>query len=105
MFEKHWFWFLIISILAMTARIFITMEKLLWYGILRTISTGAFIGVIVGLGLLADSELPQWQKYAILGVAVSLAEDFMIALIAFGKAVKDDPKSFVEYWLRSRNGK
>jgi hypothetical protein len=103
MFDKHWFWFTIIGLLAILARIFITMEKLVWYGILRTISTGAFVGVVVGLGLLADSDLAQWQKYAILGIAVAIAEDLFIALISFGKTVKNDPRAFIDAIIRRRS--
>lgn len=103
MFDKHWLWFVIIGILAILARIFITMEKLVWYGILRTISTGAFVGVVVGLGLLVDSELAPWQKYAILGIAVAIAEDLFLALINFGKTVKENPRDFIEAIIRRRS--
>lgn len=103
--DRHAFWFVIIGILAVFARIFISAERLVMYGILRTISTGAFIGVIVGLGLLNNASLDVWQKYALLGIAVALSEDLMIALVTFGKSFKDDPRGFIEFFLRKRDGK
>lgn len=105
MLDRHALWFFIIGILAMLARIFISAERLVMYGILRTISTGAFIGVIVGLGLLNNTSMELWQKYALLGIAVALSEDLMLALVTFGKTFKDDPRGFIEYFLRKRDDK
>jgi len=101
--DKHVIWYFVIGVLAMVARIFITMEKLVLYGILRTVSTGAFVGVVVGLGLLSDTSLEPWQKYAALGIAVALSEDLMLALVAFGKNIKNDPAGFIAALVRKHD--
>ena len=98
--DKHILWYFVIGVLAIIARIFVTMEKLVLYGILRTVSTGAFVGVVVGLGLLGDITMEPWQKYAALGIAVALSEDLMLALISFGKNIKTDPAGFIAALLR-----
>lgn len=103
MIDKQVMIFLVVGALAMLARVVITMEKFFLYGIIRTLSTGAFVGVIVGLGLLDSISLENWQKYLALGVAVALSEDLMIALVAFGKEIKDDPRAFIERFIRKND--
>lgn len=89
-----------LGVLATWGRLLLAIEKVTVHQWLRTSVTGAFIGMVIGLGLLEDSSLSPWMKYAIFGIAVSLAEDICIGILHVGQKVRTDPESIIRMFWR-----
>lgn len=85
--------FLYISVgaLAIFARVLLALERITFLSFLRTAITGAFIGLVIGIGLLEDTELNPYIKWGLFGIAVSLAEDIIVSVLAFGREVRKNP--------------
>lgn len=88
---KAYLTYCVIGVLAVCARLLVALEKITVYQFLRTVVTGAFLGLVFGLGLMEDTTLSPWLKYMIFGIAVSLSEDICMGLIEVGKRLRKDP--------------
>lgn len=93
--------YVVIGILATWARLLVAIEKFTVFTLIRTSVTGALIGICVGFGLVEESPLPPWAKYALFGISVSLAEDIFTGILNVGKQIKTNPQAFFRsIWRR-----
>lgn len=61
----------------------------------RSILFTAFVAILIGQ-LLADVQIPETAKNAIMGVGCFLAREFLEGLIELANQWKKDPKAFIE---------
>lgn len=89
-----------IAVLAICVRLLLALEKVTLYSFLRAAVTGAFVGLILGLTFVENSDLHPTYKYLIFGIAVSLAEDLIAGILNVGKQWRNDPKAFIKSFRR-----
>jgi len=94
-----------IMLVAVAVRLFFSADKLTMIGITRGLVIGLFVGAMVNLALsdvvwLGDGA--RGARGALVGVAVVLAEDLIVALLSLGRQIRKHPEQLIELLLRGK---
>lgn len=91
-----------IMLVAVAVRLFFSADKLTMIGITRGLVIGLFVGAMVNLALSDVIWLGDGARGALVGVAVVLAEDLIVALLSLGRQIRKHPEQLIELLLRGK---
>lgn len=92
----------IIAFLAICVRMAFSADKFTVIGFLRTALVGVFVGALTSMYVSEIHGLTQGEKGALIGLAVVLAEDLIVAVLSVGKQIRDNPGSIIAMILKRR---
>lgn len=87
------------GLLALAVRVLFSADKPTVWGLARQVAVGALFGGVAGLYLSEATWLAEWQRGALIGVSVLLAEDVVLFLLRVSRKLRDEPMLFVNWLL------
>lgn len=91
-----------IALVAVAVRLLFSVNRLTLLGIARGVTVGLFVGSMVNLYLGDVEGMSDGTRGAIVGVSAVLAEDLIMALLAFGKRIREQPETLLEVIFRGK---
>lgn len=91
-----------IALVAVGARMLFSASRMTLLGVARGIVVGLLVGCLVNMYLSDMPNMTDGEKGAIVGVSAVLAEDLFVALLAFGRKIRNDPSQLIDTILRIR---
>ncbi len=85
-----------VAVVAVSCRVLFSADRWTLLGIVRDVLVGLFIGMLANELVW---ELPGWtsgEKCVAIAVGAILASDIVVALLAFGRKLREDPLSIIE---------
>lgn len=91
-----------IALMAVAVRLLFAAKRLTLLGVARSVVVGVFVGSMVNLYLGDMPSMSDGTRGAIVGVSAVLAEDLIIALLAFGRRIREQPDQLLDLIFRGR---
>lgn len=91
---------LVIALTAVVVRLLLTAPKLTWWAIGRGAVIGVFVGSLVNLYLADIAAISDGTRGAIVGVCAILAEDLVVAVLAGGRRIRNNPALLWDLFFR-----
>jgi hypothetical protein len=91
-----------IALVAVAVRLLFSANRLTLLGIARGVTVGLFVGSMVNLYLGDVPGMSDGTRGAIVGVSAVLAEDLIMALLAFGKRIREQPETLLDLIFRGK---
>lgn len=93
---------LVIAFFAVLARYLATAPKPTLWAIARGTIIGVFVGAVTNLYLADIESISDGTRGALVGLAAILAEDIVIALLAGGRRLRNNPSIVWDWIIRRR---
>lgn len=100
--SKHVINMTAISTLGATASTFLSADKFTFYGYLRALFLGIFVGTLLAMAMY-DSGLPVGWQGAIIGISAVNAEYILMGTMTLAKMFRDNPSVVVNFILRRKD--
>lgn len=82
---------LVMALLAVSARYLFSVGRVTLFRVLRGIFVGLFVGALVNLYLSGIDDMSPATRGAAVGASAIMAEDLVLALLAVGKRLRENP--------------
>lgn len=88
-----------LALLAVGARYMFSPGRPTFLRMLRGIFVGLFVGALVNLYLSGFDDMSPPSRGAAVGVSAMIAEDLVLALLAIGKRLRENPAKFLSIFF------
>lgn len=85
-----------VAVVAVACRILFSADRWTLLGVARGVLVGCLVGYLAALWVWNAADLSPGQKGSVVAVCAILAEDILVALLALGRKLREDPLALLD---------